>query len=160
MKLSLKMFALLCIYLLFISATSIKTPTASLVNMRNNGIVQPGNPTVVKVHKLNFFQRLMLKYILKKNKKEGGVRADQLASTSLFLGVAACVLLVLGLLIPYVILAAVPASIAAMITGGSALRNKTILVGKAKTGKALGLGALIAFGVILVAAVILVASLY
>ncbi|MEO9032571.1 MAG: hypothetical protein ABI285_04965 [Ginsengibacter sp.] len=160
MKLSFKMFPLLCMYLLLISATSIKTSPASLVNMQNNTIAQPENTTVVKVHKLNFFQRLLLKFIIKKNKKEAGVRADQLASTSLLLGVAACVLLVLGLLIPYVIVAAVPASIAAMITGGSALRNKTSLVGKAKTGKALGLGALIAFGVLLIAAVILVSSFY
>lgn len=160
MKLSLKVFPLLCIYLLLISATTIKTPAASLVNMQNNTIVQPKHTTVVKVRKLNFFQRLLLKFIIKKNKKEGGVRADQLASASLLLGVAACVLLVLGLLIPYVFLAAVPASIAAMITGSSAVRNKTSLVGKAKTGKALGLGVLIAIGVLFLAVVILISSFY
>lgn len=160
MKLSLKVFPLLCIYLLLISATSIKTPAASLVNMQNNTIVQPNHTTVVKVHKLNFFQRLLLKLIIKKNKKEGGVRADQLASTSLLLGVAACVFFVLGLLIPYVFLASVPASIAAMITGSSAVRNKTSFVGKAKTGKALGLGVLIAIGVLFLALVILISSFY
>ena len=160
MKLRLKMFPLLCIYLLLSSATIIKTPTASRVNIQNNTIVQPENTRVVKVHKLNFFQRLLLKFIIKKNKKDGGVRADKLASTSLLLGVAACVLLVLGLFVPYVILTALPVSIAAMITGGSAVRNKTSLIGKATTGKALGLGALIAFGVILIAAVILVSRIY
>ncbi len=47
-----------------------------------------------------------------------------------------------------------------MITGGSAVRNKTSLVGKARTGKALGLGALIAFGVLLILAAIVVSSWY
>jgi hypothetical protein len=74
--------------------------------------------------------------------------------------VAACVFFVLGLLIPYVFLASVPASIAAMITGSSAVRNKTSFVGKAKTGKALGLGVLIAIGVLFLALVILISSFY
>ena len=59
---------------------------------------------------------------------------------------------------PYVILAAIPAAITAMITGGSALRNGTAKVGKAKTGKALGLGARIAFAVLLLVAVVAIAA--
>lgn len=86
------------------------------------------------------------------------VKADKLADTSLAFGIAACAFLVLGLFVPYVILAAIPAGITAMITGGSALRNGTVKVGKAKTGKALGLGALIAFAVLLLLAVVALAA--
>ncbi len=74
------------------------------------------------------------------------------------MGIAACAFLVLGLFVPYVILAAIPAGIAANITGGSALRNGTAKEGKAKTGKALGLGSLIAFAVVLILAVIVAAA--
>jgi hypothetical protein len=62
------------------------------------------------------------------------------------------------LFVPYVIFACLPAAIVAMVLGGSAMRNNTNLVGKARTGKALGLGALIAFGVLLIIAAIVVAS--
>jgi len=55
----------------------------------------------------------------------------------------------LALFIPYLILAVLPTAIAAMITGGAAVRNKTSLIRKARTGKALGLGALIFFGLLL-----------
>lgn len=159
MRIQLKMLPLLCVYLMLISATSIKIAGTPGLHPQNNMAITLRNDDVMKVHGLNFFQRLLVKYVLKRSKRSD-VRADSLASTSLWLGVSACGLLLLGLFIPYIILASVPVAIAAMITGGSALRNKTSLIGKARTGKALGLGALIAFGVILLAAAIILASYF
>ncbi len=85
-------------------------------------------------------------------------KADNLANTSLGFGVAAMLLMVLGFFVPFVILATIPAAIVAMITGGAALRRGTKNIGKAKTGKAFGLGALIAFGVLLIVAAIIVSN--
>jgi len=137
------------------SATIVKKDTAYTGSKL---VMQSVSSTHVKAHKLNFFQRLALKYYLKKNKFKRDINADKLASTSFVLGISACGAILLGLLIPYLILAAVPLAIAAMATGGSAERNHTQLIGKARTGKALGLGALIAFGLILVLAVIVLAA--
>ena len=155
MRSKIHFIPLLGIYLLLMSATIVKKDTAYTGSKL---VMQSVSSTHVKAHKLNFFQRLALKYYLKKNKFKNDVNADKLASTSLTLGISACGAILLGLFIPYLILAAVPLAIAAMATGGSAERNHTQLVGKARTGKALGLGALIAFGLILVIAVILLAA--
>lgn len=160
MKLLLRVFPIVSIYMLLVSATCIERADTSIVNRQDITITNQKSYKALKVHKLNFFERLLVRFFIKKNKLADGTRADRMASTSLFLGVGACVFLLLGLAVPYIILLSLPAAIAAMITGGSALRNKTSLVGKARTGKALGLGALIAFGVLLLAAVILVASIY
>ena len=154
MKLRLRIFPTLAIYMLLVSATCIEKRDTSIVNRESLTITNHKNSNVLKVRKLNFFQRLIVKIFLKKNKLADGTKADKLASTSLLLGVGACAFLLLGLFIPYVILLSIPAGIAAMITGGSALRNKTSLVGKARTGKGLGLGALIAFAVVLIVAAI------
>ena len=156
MRSKIHFIPLLGIYLLLMSATIVKKDTA----YTGSTLVMPSVPsTHVKAHKLNFFQRLALKYYyLKKNKFKNDINADKLASTSLVLGISACGAILLGLFIPYLILAAVPLAIAAMATGGSAERNHTQLIGKARTGKALGLGALIAFGLILVLAVIVLAA--
>ena len=154
MKISFRIFPILAIYMLLVSATCIEKIDTSIVNRENITITNHKNSNALKVHKLNFFQRLIVKIFLKKNKLADGTRADKLASTSLLLGVGACAFLLLGLFIPYVILISIPAGIAAMITGGSAIRNKTSLVGKARTGKGLGLGALIAFAVVLIVAAI------
>ena len=154
MKLRLRIFPILAIYMLLVSATCIEKRDTSIVNRESLTITNHKNSNVLRVRKLNFFQRLIVKIFLKKNKLADGTKADKLASTSLLLGVGACAFLLLGLFIPYVILLSIPAGIAAMITGGSALRNKTSLVGKARTGKGLGLGALIAFAVVLIVAAI------
>ena len=159
-KLRFQIFPMLGIYLLLISARCIEKADTSLVNKQNITITNQKDSRLLKVHKLNFFQRLIVKFFIKKNKLADGSKADKQASTSLLLGIGACGFILLGLFVPYVILASIPTGIAAMITGGSAVRNKTSLVGKARTGKALGLGALIAFGVVLILAAIVVSSWY
>ena len=144
--------------MLLTSATYIVRPDTSIVNKQNITITDHNNSNVLKAHKLNFFQRLMVKFLIKKNELLNGTRADKLASTSLGLGIGACASILLGLFVPFIILAAIPTGIAAMITGGSAVRNKTSMVGKARTGKGLGLGALITFAILLIVAAIIISS--
>ena len=158
MKLKLWLFPAACIYVLLISATSIKIDQKQVVNEYEYKSGFPLASSTIKAPKLNFLHKLVIKGLLKRYKRMDEVKADKLANTSLAFGIAACAFLVLGLLVPYVILVAIPAAITAMITGGSALRNGTAKVGKAKTGKALGLGALIAFAVLLLVAVVAIAA--
>ena len=161
MKFTLWLFPAMCIYCLLISATSIKvSPKFNEGEGKYKSEIISGSNTVSPT-KLNFFQRLMVKMFVKKYKKAHRAdisKADKLANTSLAFGVAALGLMVLGLFVPYVILASIPAAIIAMITGGSAIRKGTKNIGKAKTGKGLGLGVLIAFGVLLIVAAIIVSN--
>lgn len=158
MKSKVLLFPLSCICFLFVSATCIESVPANTAGSNLVAVIIPAQTPVKKAHKLNFLQKLVLKFYLKKNKLAEGAKADKLAKTSLILGIAACGFLLLGLFIPYVALAAVPAGIAAMITGGSALNRETSLTGKAKTGKGLGLGALIGFALLVLAAAIILAG--
>lgn len=160
MNVKLKIIPILGIYILLISANCIIKKDSTVDNRQNITITNNSSSHFQKAHKLNFFQRLGLKLLLRKNRRLNGPNADKLASTSLWLGIGACGFILLGLFIPFIILFSVPAGIAAMITGGSAIRNKTSLVGKAKTGKGLGLGALIAFGLIILIAAIVIASIF
>ncbi|MEP7253770.1 MAG: hypothetical protein ABI683_15360 [Ginsengibacter sp.] len=156
MKLITRLLPILGMYIILTSSVCIVKPIVPVAN--GETITAPGKVIKLKKHKLNFFQRFIVKLYLKKHKLLEDNQADKLASTSLWLGIGACAALLLGLFIPYIILAAIPLGIAAMITGGAAIRDKTSLVGKARTGKGLGLGALIAFGVLLIAALIIVAA--
>ena len=158
MKLITRLLPILGIYVILTSSVCIVKPIAPVANAEN--ITTQGKVIKLKNHKLNFFQRLIVKIYLKKHKLLEDIKADKLASTSLWLGVGACAAILLGLFIPYIILAAIPTGIAALITGGAAIRNKTSQVGKARTGKGLGLGALIAFGLLLIAAAILLAAFW
>ena len=91
---------LLGIYLMLMSATIVKKDTA----YNGSQLAMPAvHATHVKAHKLNFFQRLALKYYLKKNKLKNDINADKLASTSLVLGISACGAIVSGAFytIPY-----------------------------------------------------------
>jgi hypothetical protein len=156
----LRLLPVIGIYMILVSATCIVKRDTTAVYQQGITLRDPNHSGVLKTHKLNFFQRLMLKAFLRKDKLKNGNKADGLASTSLLLGIGACGFLLLGLFVPYIIFASVPAGIAAMITGSSAIRKKTSLTGKAATGKGLGLGALIAFGVILIVAAIMVAAFF
>ncbi len=158
MKFKLWLFPAMCIYCLLISATSIPvSPKLSPVESKYKSEIISGSKTVSPPTRLNFFQRLIVKLLVKKYKKAHRAdmsKADNLANVSLISGSAAAIFMVLGLFIPYVIFATIPAGIIAMITGGAAVRRGTKKIGTAKTGKALGLGALIAFAVLLIVAAI------
>ncbi|CAA9536023.1 MAG: hypothetical protein AVDCRST_MAG96-3916 [uncultured Segetibacter sp.] len=160
MRWKLLLFPAACIYLLLISATSVQINQKHVATEYEYKADLPLASNTIKAQKLNFFQRLMMKVFLKKYKTTDEVKADKLANTSLALAVAAFGVHVLGLLVPYLILATIPAGITAMITGGSALRNGTAKIGNAKTGKALGLGSLIAFAVLLIVVSIAVAAFW
>ena len=158
MRLPFKFLFLLSLAVLLTSAVSIQNTSSPVAPAPIEGISNSGAVHSAKAHKLNFFQRWALRILMKKYKSAHGVKADKLASTSLLLGIFSCGFLLLGLFVPYVILLSIPSGIAAMITGGSAVRNKTSQMGKARTGKALGLGALITFALLLLIAAIVISS--
>lgn len=161
MKLKLCLLPAMLVYCMLISATSIKvSPKYNEGESKYISEIKPRHKTV-KPKKLNFFQKLVLRLAIKKYKKAHHVdnsNADNLATTSLASGAAALAFLVLGLFVPYIIIASIPAAIIAMITGGAALRKGTKKTGTARTGKAFGLGALIAFGVLIILAAIIVST--
>jgi len=159
MKLSFHIFILVCLSVLLTSAVCINRSDISPAAAQSDVVSNPGNNQLHKARKFNFFQRLGLRLLMKRYKSGKGVNADKLANSSLLLGILACSLILLGLLVPVLLILAIPAGVAAMITGGSAVRNKTSLVGKAKTGKAFGLAALIAFGLLLILVILALAVL-
>ncbi|HEX8333490.1 MAG TPA: hypothetical protein VF622_12750 [Segetibacter sp.] len=155
------LLSLLVVSFFSISATSVKIEPKSIAV--SNSIVSevPSAATSVKKNKLNFAEKLLLKYVLKKYKKvDDTAKADKQARTSLSFGIAAVSCLLLGLFIPYIMLATIPTGIVALATGGSALKSGTTETSKARTGKSLGLASLIAFGALLLLAVILVAAFF
>jgi hypothetical protein len=149
---------MVCLSLTFMSASTVKISTEAVTN--SPVIIAPTfvNPTKSK---LNFFERLLVRYVQKRFKKpEDTVKADKHASSALTFGVAAISCLVLGLFIPYILAATIPLGIVAMTQGSSALKGGTSEPGKARTGRALGLGSLIAFGVLLIVAVAVLAAFF
>jgi len=158
MRLPFKFLFLISLTVLLTSAVCIEKTSSPLAPAPIEGISNSGAVHSTKARKLNFFQRWALRILMKKYKSAHGVNADKLASTSLLLGIFSCGFLLLGFVVPFVFLLSVPAGIAAMITGGSAVRNNTSQMGKAKTGKALGLGALITFALFLIIAAIVISS--
>ena len=158
MRLRLYIVPVVGIYMLLVSATIVQKDT-TIAHKQNITIKAVSGAHAFKAYKLNFFQRIIVKFLLKNKKLKKNIDADKLASVSFLLGIAACAFLLLSLFIPYLIVAALPAAIAAITMGGSAVRNNTSLVRKAKTGKALGLGALILFGIILIIVVAILATM-
>lgn len=148
MRLMLYIVPFIGIYMSIVSATIVQKDT-TIANKQKITITERSSAHVLKAFKLNFFQRIIVKLLLRNKKLKKNIDADKLAAPSLWFGIAACAFILLALFIPYLIFAVLPAAIAAMITGGAAMRNKTSLLRKAKTGKALGLGALIVFGILL-----------
>jgi hypothetical protein len=158
MNLKISLFPLVCICLLLSSATTIKVHPKPVSHKEEVIMQTPLSINTPTENKLNFFQRLTLKMALKKFQPANPTKADEQANTSLMIGIAACAFLVLGLIVPLIVLLSIPAGIIAMIMGRSALRAGTEKVSNAKTGKILGLAALIAFGVLLIAALIFIAA--
>jgi len=158
MRLRLYIIPVIGIYMLLVSATIVRKDS-TIAHKQNITIKTVSGAHVLKAYKLNFFQRIIVKLLVKNKKLKKNIDADKLASVSLLLGMSACAFILLSLFIPYLILAALPAAIAAIIMGGSAVRNKTSFARKAKTGKALGLGALIVFGIILLLVVTILATM-
>lgn len=158
MQLRLQIFSVLGIYIFLISATPILKRDTSKIYKQNIALSYHNNSNLLKIHKLNFFQKLMVKFYLRKNKLQKANKTDKLASVSLWLGIGACGLIFLSLLFPYFIFLSLPAGIAAMITGHSAIRNKTSFAGKARMGRILGLLAIIIFAVLFVVVVYILAT--
>ncbi len=158
MKCRSTLFCLLIISCLSLAATTDKGILSKAPTSSEAPSAAPVAANAETAHKLNFFERLLVKKAMKQLRKTGVDEADAMAKSSLGFGIAAVSLLFLGLLVPYVILLSIPAGIVAMVQGRKAERNGTSLTGKASTGRALGLGALIAFAALIVIAVIVVAA--
>ncbi len=158
MKLQTALYSLVIISLLSVSAkTDIEMPAPSSVKSEAP-IMYPLASNILKPQKLNFFQRLMYNLTFRKYIKADTEKADRQAKNSLIFGIAAVGAFLLGLAVPYVMFLTIPAGIVAMVLGSEALKSDTNESVKARTGKALGLGSLIAFGVILILAAIVVAA--
>lgn len=161
MKLRLWFIPMLFASFFLVSATSTSTvysePAAQLQPST------PGLPTIgasVKKTKLNFIERLLLKFAIKRVLNEEGdlTKANKQASTSLSFGIVAVSLLLLGLFLPYIMLGAIPAGIVALTTGGTALKEGTTERSKARTGRALGIATLATVGAIFLLALLLIAA--
>jgi hypothetical protein len=147
MKFNLALIPTLSICFFLISATSIKVKHAPLFNHNESTFASPLVANTFKESKLNFFNRTLIKLALKKYKQPYS-NVDGEANSALMFGIAGLALLIIGLFVPLVIYASIPAAIVAWITGASALRNGTNEEGKAKTGKALGIATLISLLII------------
>lgn len=153
MKIIYSLFPFLGIYLFLISAIYIErkenpkpgeAQVAAVISMNAN-IVTP---------KLNFFQKLSLKLFIRKNEQAETTKADKLALTSLILGIGAFSFFFLGYGFPFLFVGVIPLAIAAFITGRSAVKQGTTRVGIAKTGKGLGIVAIILLALFLIVGVI------
>lgn len=138
------------------------TPHNTSFSKDSTVVISSSKPTVVaKAKRMGFFQRMALKMVMKRYSKHYKLvdsdKADQLASTSMWLGIFALVFAVIPW---YTILVAVPLGIVALILGKRAIESGTTKITSAKVGKGLGLAALIVVAVWLVAALIAWASFF
>lgn len=159
MKLKQGFLLLLLISFLSIAATTEKVVPIAITTDTGTPVVYPMATQEVNQKKMNFFERILFKLAVKKFMKAADTeKADRQASSALVFGIAALGTLIIGLFVPYVALAAIPAGIVAMVLGKQALTGGTTNPAKAKIGKTLGLVSLIGFAFILLLAVIVVAS--
>lgn len=159
MKLKQSFLLLLTISFLSIAATTEKVPPITITTGTETPVVYPMETQEVQQKKMNFFQRILFKLAVKKFKKAADTeKADKQASSALVFGIVALGTLLIGLAVPYVALAAIPAGIVAMVLGKQAVAAGTTEPAKAKIGKTLGLVSLIGFAFILLLAAIVVAS--
>lgn len=159
MKLKQGFLLLLLISFLSIAATTEKVVPIAITTDTGTPVVYPMATQEVHQKKMNFFERILFKLAVKKFMKAADTeKADRQASSALVFGIAALGTLIIGLFVPYVALAAIPAGIVAMVLGKQALTGGTTNPAKAKIGKTLGLVSLIGFAFILLLAVIVVAS--
>lgn len=159
MKLQQGFLFLLLISFLSIAATTEKILPVATTNVTETPVVYPMATQEVNQMKMNFLQRLMFKLAIKKFKKAADTeKADRQASAALVFGIAALGTLIIGLFVPFVVLAAIPTGIVAMVLGKQAVIGGTNDPAKAKIGKTLGLVSLISFAFILLLAAIVVSS--
>ena len=123
-------------------------------------VASSGKTVAARNFKLGFFKKLLLRIYMKKMAKKfhaagGTADADKKANASLVFGIAAIVFLFIP---TYTIFLVIPLGILAMVFGNQALKEGTSKELNAKLGKGFGLGALIAFLVLLLIAVIVITS--
>ena len=161
MKLQQSILFLLLISFLSIAATTDKTLPVTTTNGAETTVVYPTARQEVHQKKLNFLQRLMFKLAVKKFKKAADTeKADRQASSALTFGIVALGTLIIGLFVPYLILASIPTAIIAIVLGKQAVIGGTNFPEKAKLGKTFGLVSLYGFAFLALLAAIVLASLF
>ena len=159
MKLQRGFLLLVLLSFLSIAATTEKVLPSATKTTTETPAVYPMATDEVHQKKMNFLERILLKLSIKKFKKVADTeKADRQASSALVFGIVALGTLLIGLVVPYIALAAIPAGIVAMVLGKQAVVGGTTDPAKAKIGKTLGLVSLIGFAFILLLAAIVVAS--
>ena len=159
MKLQQGFLLLVLISFLSIAATIEKVPPLTITPSTETAVVYPLATEEVRQKKMNFFERILFKLSIMKFKKAADTeKADRQTRSALIFGIVALGTLLIGLVVPYIALAAIPAGIVAMVLGKQAVVGGTTDPAKAKIGKALGLVSLIGFAFILLLAAIVVAS--
>ncbi|OQP63842.1 hypothetical protein A3860_23170 [Niastella vici] len=107
---------------------------------------------------LRVFFRMYLKKLSRRHLlQDNTVNADKNATASLWLGIASIVFLFIP---TYTLLLVIPLGILAIVFGKHALSGGTKKELSAKVGKALGLGALITFAVLVIVALIFLANFH
>lgn len=159
MKLQQSFLLLVLISFLSISASTEKVLPMATTSSTGTTIVYPVVKAEAHQKKLNFFQRLVYKIAVKKFGKAADTeKADRQATSALIFGIAAMSTLIIGLFVPYVVLAALPTGVIAMVLGKHALESGTQNPLKAKIGRTLGFVSLLGFLFLLVLVVIAVSS--
>lgn len=158
MKAKFWLFPLVGIYFFLISATSFKIKKNQIPIQNEVAAELPTVATKVTTHRFNFFQKLVFKILVKKEEQIDNAKADNLAGTSLALGIGTWAFYLFALAVPILAVVSIPMAIGAMITGSSAIRSGTTKAGKAKIGKGLGLASIITIAVLSIVGLIFIAS--
>jgi predicted ferric reductase len=117
-----------------------------------------GSPRTTR---LGFFKKMVLRMYLRKLRKphllqDSTANADKNATASLWLGIASIVFLFIP---TYTLFLVIPLGILAIVFGRHAVQEGTKKQLAAKVGKALGLGALIAFTVLVILLLVFLSTL-
>lgn len=159
-KLKPAIITLIVMSFLLSSATTSKASFMIMPVMTVNAIADPVKATVVQQKRGSFLQRMLYKLMPQKYRNISADKANQRAKSSFGFGLAAVGSLLVGIAVPFVFLLAVPFGIVALVQGSSALNNGTTVASKARWGKGLGLGALIAFAAFTVLVVVAFSAAY
>ncbi len=148
--LPLSRLLLICFLFITLASASSSSHTTAVVP------AQAGEAVSVVAKKQNFLDRLL--HLFDKKKAVDVEKGDRQAGMALGLGIGAIGALLLGLFVPFVMLATIPLGIVAITNGRSALKNNTKRDGAARTGVGLGIGALGAFVLLVILVVAIVAA--
>lgn len=145
-----------CVYLMLVSATTTNVGNAGAETNEPPVSSRPANN--VANQKLNFFEHLIFRVTHRKFQKTDKTDADKLARKSQAWGILAISTIALVWVFPPILLFNLVAAIIALSAGRRALKANTKMEDKARLGKGLGSGVLIAASILTVIFIILAAT--